>query len=73
MTPVSDRAIADAVLTETIRAVFIDSDETYGSPRVHAELRSVAASGWLRRGGASDASGRSGSCLGSETTPFNGA
>jgi putative transposase len=51
MTPVSDRAIADAVLTETIRAVFIDSDETYGSPRVHAELRlgrgvRVAEKGW---------------------------
>ena len=37
--PVSDRAIEDAVLTETIRAVFVDSNETYGSPRVHAELR----------------------------------
>ena len=37
--PVSDRAIEDAVLTETIRAVFVDSKETYGSPRVHAELQ----------------------------------
>lgn len=37
--PVSDHAIADAVLTETIREVFAESDTTYGSPRVHAELR----------------------------------
>ena len=37
--PVSDHAIADAVLTEQIRAVFVESSETYGSPRVHAELR----------------------------------
>ncbi len=37
--PVSDRQIADWMLTEQIRQVFEGSDETYGSPRVHAELR----------------------------------
>ncbi len=36
--PVSDRQIADWMLTEQIRAIFEGSDETYGSPRVHAEL-----------------------------------
>lgn len=36
--PVSDRQIADWMLTEQIREIFQRSDETYGSPRVHAEL-----------------------------------
>lgn len=36
--PVSDRQISDWMLTEQIRAIFEASNETYGSPRVHAEL-----------------------------------
>ena len=35
----SQRALEDAVLTETITAIHKDSRGTYGSPRVHAELR----------------------------------
>jgi putative transposase len=31
--------MADAVLTERIRAIHASSDETYGSPNIHAELR----------------------------------
>jgi putative transposase len=34
----SDRALANAVLTERIRAVHAESHETYGMPRVRAEL-----------------------------------
>jgi transposase InsO family protein len=37
--PPSARAVADAALTDTIRQVHRDSRGTYGSPRVHAELR----------------------------------
>lgn len=37
--PVSDRAISDWMLAEQIRQIFEASGETYGSPRVHAELR----------------------------------
>ena len=36
--PASPRAVADADLIETIRAVHEGSRGTYGSPRVHAEL-----------------------------------
>ncbi|MDF2464879.1 MAG: Integrase, catalytic region [Ramlibacter sp.] len=35
----SARALADLVLTEAIRKAHQDSDETYGMPRVRAELR----------------------------------
>jgi putative transposase len=35
----SPRAMADAVLTERIRAIHLASDENYGSPNIHAELR----------------------------------
>lgn len=35
----SRRALSDAELSELIGRVFIDSLETYGAPRVHAELR----------------------------------
>ncbi len=35
----SDRALADAWLTEKIRRVWSENREVYGSPRVHAELR----------------------------------
>ena len=37
--PPSPRAMADAVLTERIRTIHLESDETYGSPNIHAELR----------------------------------
>lgn len=37
--PPSARAIANAVLTEQIRRVHADSDETYGMPRVCEQLR----------------------------------
>ena len=36
--PLSKRAIADAALTEKIRAIHSRSRETYGMPRIHAEL-----------------------------------
>ena len=35
----SKRAIDDAVLTERIRLIHAASDENYGSPNIHAELR----------------------------------
>ena len=35
----SPRAVADAVLSDTIVAIHADSRGTYGAPRVHAELR----------------------------------
>jgi transposase InsO family protein len=35
----SARALADRVLTATIRAIHAESDGTYGSPRVHQQLR----------------------------------
>ena len=34
----SDRAIADAALTETITKIHTWSRGTYGAPRIHAEL-----------------------------------
>jgi putative transposase len=37
--PPSPRSLDDAVLTERIRAIHIASDENYGSPNIHAELR----------------------------------
>ena len=37
--PPSKRSIEDAVLTERIRRIHLDSDEIYGSPNIHAELR----------------------------------
>jgi putative transposase len=37
--PPSQRTLADAGLTERIRAIHADSRGTYGMPRVHAELR----------------------------------
>lgn len=37
--PVSDRTMADAALLAVIDQIFADSRQTYGSPRVHAELR----------------------------------
>jgi putative transposase len=37
--PLSDRVLSDLLLAERIRQIFAESRETYGSPRVHAELR----------------------------------
>lgn len=37
--PPSQRTLDDAVLTERIRAIHAASDENYGSPNIHAELR----------------------------------
>ena len=39
--PESPRATYDRQLTETIRQVHAESDGTYGSPRVHAELNAT--------------------------------
>jgi len=36
--PLSDRKLADWLLTEQIRAIFAESEQTYGSPRVFKEL-----------------------------------
>jgi putative transposase len=37
--PLSDRALADWLLTEQIRSIFVESEQTYGSPRVFKELK----------------------------------
>lgn len=37
--PLSDRALADWLLTEQIRAIFDESEQTYGSPRIFKELK----------------------------------
>jgi transposase InsO family protein len=37
--PLSDRALADWLLTERIRVIFDESEQTYGSPRVFKELK----------------------------------
>ena len=37
--PISDRALADAALLAVIDQIYAESRQTYGSPRVHAELR----------------------------------
>lgn len=49
--PPSNRSREDAVLTEKIREIHSKSRETYGYPRVHAELRALgvlcaAGAGW---------------------------
>ena len=44
--PLSDRALADWLLTEQIRGIFAESEQTYGSPRVF----SWAQPGQLRPG-----------------------
>ena len=36
--PLSAGALADRDLTETIREIWEESDQTYGAPRIHAEL-----------------------------------
>jgi putative transposase len=37
--PLSDRALADWLLTEQIRGIFDESEQTYGSPRMFKELK----------------------------------
>lgn len=37
--PLSDRALADWLLTEEIRGIFDESEQTYGSPRIFKELK----------------------------------
>ncbi len=37
--PLSDRALADWLLTEQIRRIFDESEQTYGSPRMFKELK----------------------------------
>ena len=37
--PPSDRALADAWLSEKIKQIHRDSRGVYGAPRIHAELR----------------------------------
>lgn len=37
--PQSKRSISNASLTQTIEAIWVQSRKTYGSPRIHAELR----------------------------------
>ena len=37
--PLSDRALADWLLTEQIRHVFAESKQSYGSPRIYRELK----------------------------------
>ena len=47
--PPSKRSYEDAALTEKIREVHRRSRETYGSPRVHAELRALGVRCGRRR------------------------
>ena len=47
--PPSARSVSDAGLTERIREVHKRSRQTYGSPRVHAELRAQGESACLNR------------------------
>ncbi len=39
--PPSARTVADAALLKRIRTIHVSSRETYGAPRIHAELRSA--------------------------------
>ena len=56
--PCSDRDHADAVLTNTIVDIHRMSRRSYGSPRVHAELRLGLGTFCSQAGGAADAPGR---------------
>ena len=37
--PLSAHAVADAALLKRVRTIHASSRETYGAPRIHAELR----------------------------------
>jgi putative transposase len=59
--PVSQRDLDDAYLTNTIVDIHRTSRGSYGSPRVHAELRLGEGIGvFTQAGGAADAPGRPG-------------
>ena len=58
--PPSARARADAALTAVIHRLHAESRGTYGSPRVHAELRAAGAPARPQAGGPADAPGRPG-------------
>ena len=45
----SERTKANAALLETIRAIHVESDGTYGAPRIHADLPSKGARASLNR------------------------
>ena len=45
----TQRVQADAALTETIRTVFEHSGQTYGSPRIYAELKEQGIQASRRR------------------------
>jgi transposase InsO family protein len=45
----SERSKANAALLETIQAIHDESDETYGAPRIHADLPAKGASASLNR------------------------
>ena len=40
--PASAHAVADAALLKRVRTIHANSRQTYGAPRVHADLRGVA-------------------------------
>ena len=40
--PASAHAVADAALLKRVRTIHASSRQTYGAPRVHADLRGVA-------------------------------
>ena len=54
--PPSDRALADARLSERIAAIHRESRGTYGARRVHAALRQQGPPGRPQAGRAADAS-----------------
>ena len=56
--PPSARAMNNAVLTERIRQIHAESDQTYGMPRVRAELRDQGVTVSRQRVGSLDAQGR---------------
>ena len=54
----SERSVANAELLERIREIHEWSDGTYGSPRIHEELRKTQGIGvGMKRGGALDGRG----------------
>ena len=47
--PPSAHALADAALLKRVQTIHANSRETYGSPRVHAELQAVGAAHGRKR------------------------